>query len=1329
MADLKVESCFTAAVEGKLALMQDLVNKGANPSLGDYDMRTALHLAASEGHYELCRYLVLDRKVDVNPLDRWGNTPLADAIRNKYWDCASFLRKEGGVVANINIEDLAAVVHAAAKGDEAAVKELLEKGHDVNATDLDGRTALHCAAKSGSVSLINTLLAAGAEVNVVDRKGHTALVDAMEAKQDAAADLLRSKGALTGDADSFIKSSAFEATIARVLNLVRARSHVSYVAAWIQSADKQSMVVDTNWSTPDADIVKVAAYRQASEAVHLKLGDASDKSAILEAIRTKQPVWIEDIAAKMDSEPAALREQCAKVGFRAVLAVPVFFNDSLVFVVELRSFEALPKNQNTITDVELTSGRMVASAVPLGNETRNVWKEQSDAVFRMIQAENKFADSVIMKEINWFYNHLGLDDFYFRTIQPAQIARHILAFIAAKLHAHATGTEANIEFILEEADSALYICPVDRVVEIERMIETKYLAEGFTYEGGVRKQRDQAISVKFFVSKGTAASDSNTKLAIFIVESHPWLHGKCAEHEADIWKIASALFLREKSFASRARYARLVERASRSLGPVISVDAPQKSGEDAIISIAYQAGSTHSFMSSFTHLLKRMNITIVRHYIESFCNGIVVHSIHLLGRKLSEMDDLAEQASLLWILPRTTLTRLVEESVLTLAEAIYAYSAWKFAFHFSSAKSDEFAFLWKALADNDDGRANLMRLKKRMRADIATELRIADTIFEQTALIKELFQDFRRFHAPGTTDKPQFNQELWVKIQKQVLNPVDLEVMRCFLVFNGSLRRTNFFYKSKTAISFRFDPTFLADEYPVVPYAVYMILSAEARGFHVRFDDVARGGIRLIKSRNKQLWQRNAETVFDENYNLAWTQQKKNKDIPEGGSKGTVLLNIDHQDKASVAFHKYIDAMLDCLLPRLDEMRDHYGKDEIIFCGPDENTAELMDWAALYSKERGYSYWSAFTTGKSVELGGIPHDLYGMTTRGVHQYVLGVLSKLGLKEEEMRKGQTGGPDGDLGSNEIKISKDKTIFVVDGSGVLYDPEGIDRTELLRLATARVMTEKFDRTKLSSKGFFVHIDDKDVRLPNGDLVESGMTFRNNFHLNKLGSCELFVPCGGRPEAVNVANVDQLIVDGKPIYKYIVEGANLFFTQEARLKLEKAGAVVIKDASANKGGVTSSSLEVLSALALNTTEFKEHMCVENGHTPAFYKSYVEDTQNKIAANAQAEFECLWRESQATGMLRSILTDRLSERINELNHQIRKSGIFANESLRRKVLLEVLPPTLLKLLSLDTIISRLPESYIVSTLSAHLASRYVYEAGLSPNEFKFYQFMQRYL
>ncbi len=39
----------------------------------------------------------------------------------------------------------------------------------------------------------------------------------------------------------------------------------------------------------------------------------------------------------------------------------------------------------------------------------------------------------------------------------------------------------------------------------------------------------------------------------------------------------------------------------------------------------------------------------------------------------------------------------------------------------------------------------------------------------------------------------------------------------------------------------------------------------------------------------------NIGSMFEECYNLALTQQRKNKDIPEGGSKGVVLLNLAHQ--------------------------------------------------------------------------------------------------------------------------------------------------------------------------------------------------------------------------------------------------------------------------------------------------------------------------------------------------------------------------------------------------------------------------------------------------
>lgn len=52
---------------------------------------------------------------------------------------------------------------------------------------------------------------------------------------------------------------------------------------------------------------------------------------------------------------------------------------------------------------------------------------------------------------------------------------------------------------------------------------------------------------------------------------------------------------------------------------------------------------------------------------------------------------------------------------------------------------------------------------------------------------------------------------------------------------------------------------------------------------------MARGGIRIVMSRNRETYSINQRMLFDENYGLAATQNLKNKDIPEGGAKGTIL--------------------------------------------------------------------------------------------------------------------------------------------------------------------------------------------------------------------------------------------------------------------------------------------------------------------------------------------------------------------------------------------------------------------------------------------------------
>lgn len=554
-------------------------------------------------------------------------------------------------------------------------------------------------------------------------------------------------------------------------------------------------------------------------------------------------------------------------------------------------------------------------------------------------------------------------------------------------------------------------------------------------------------------------------------------------------------------------------------------------------------------------------------------------------------------------------------------------------------------------------------------------------------------------------------------------------VMEAFHTFNEHLLKTNFYTPTKVALSFRLDPKFLPEiEYPQPLYGMFFVISSESRGFHLRFRDIARGGIRIVKSRNREAYSINARSMFDENYGLANTQQRKNKDIPEGGSKGVILLDALQQDKGSVAFEKYIDSIMDLLIPAQtpgikNPVVDYYGKEEILFMGPDENTADLVDWATAHARARGAPWWKSFFTGKSPKLGGIPHDEYGMTTLSVREFIKGIYRKKELDPSKVRKMQTGGPDGDLGSNEILLSNEKYTSIVDGSGVLVDPQGIDRDELVRLATKRVMISQFDVSKLSAQGYRVLCEDINLKLPSGEIVSNGTAFRNGFHLRENGFTDCFVPCGGRPESIDLSTVSKLIVKGKTLIPYIVEGANLFITQDAKLRLEAAGCILFKDASANKGGVTSSSLEVLASLSFDDDSFVENMCVgADGQTPAFYKAYVKEVQSKIQDNARLEFEAIWREHKQTKIPRSTLSDTLSIAITKLDEELQQTELWKDESLRRSVLQDALPKLLLEKIGLDLIIERVPDSYLRAIFGSYLASRFVYEFGSSPSQFAFF-------
>ncbi|KAJ1451833.1 ankyrin domain-containing protein, partial [Pelagophyceae sp. CCMP2097] len=83
------------AADGNIDELRILVENGMDPNNGDYDRRRALHLAACERRLGIVEYLLALPGVDVNVIDRFGGTPLEDAIREGHTSVAMLLERHG----------------------------------------------------------------------------------------------------------------------------------------------------------------------------------------------------------------------------------------------------------------------------------------------------------------------------------------------------------------------------------------------------------------------------------------------------------------------------------------------------------------------------------------------------------------------------------------------------------------------------------------------------------------------------------------------------------------------------------------------------------------------------------------------------------------------------------------------------------------------------------------------------------------------------------------------------------------------------------------------------------------------------------------------------------------------------------------------------------------------------------------------------------------------------------------------------------------------------------------------------------------------------------
>lgn len=601
-------------------------------------------------------------------------------------------------------------------------------------------------------------------------------------------------------------------------------------------------------------------------------------------------------------------------------------------------------------------------------------------------------------------------------------------------------------------------------------------------------------------------------------------------------------------------------------------------------------------------------------------------------------------------------------------------------------------------------------------------------------------QAYREILANVATAVEDFNSG------RRVLDEFRRDVFHCGLLFIQHTLKTNLYVAEKHALAFRLDPAYLDDlgeaftaDLPTDrPFRITYFYGRNGSGFHIGFSDIARGGWRTIITQGRDDFITNASSLFKENYVLAHTQHLKNKDIYEGGSKMVTILLADPEgDKESIRQQLYklqfsfINAFFDLFVVENGKAKDprvidYYGEDEPIELGPDENMHnEMVELIAKQAVKRGYSLGQGVISSKQV---GINHKDYGVTSIGVIRFAEVTMKALGI---DMHKDSfsvkfTGGPNGDVAGNGMKLllercPKVKIKLIVDGSGALYDPDGLDHKALSRVLLQSDL-EAYSPAALHSGGFLLYRNQtrkdgmrvlyKKVQMTDGEIQEQWLsTDKFNKTYNSLlftTKADLFIPAGGRPETINAKNVDRFFdKNGEASAKVIVEGANSFITPEARLELQHRGVIIMRDASANKCGVISSSYEIIANLMLSDEEFLSNKDV-----------YVQDVITILNQMVEREANLILKRHQdATGSIcYTEISNEISREINAHYAQIfeyfQTNPELCDTSIYLNAILLHMPHTIGKTEKFKNRIKDLPEKIKYAILASKLSSSIVYDA-----------------
>jgi glutamate dehydrogenase len=464
-------------------------------------------------------------------------------------------------------------------------------------------------------------------------------------------------------------------------------------------------------------------------------------------------------------------------------------------------------------------------------------------------------------------------------------------------------------------------------------------------------------------------------------------------------------------------------------------------------------------------------------------------------------------------------------------------------------------------------------------------------------------------------DTLDFEQNFVDEILNLIAEVPSLEqdrILRSLLETIQASVRTNIYSQSDfntTAAAIKFNPKLITQMPEPRPYAEVWVESPRVRGVHIRFGEVARGGLR---------WSDRPDDLRIEVMGLVRAQIVKNSVIVPTGAKGgffpkrleTAGSRDEFMQIGVAAYQEFIRSLLSLTDNIVDKhiqpaaIRRRDKDDAYLVVAADKGTAAFSDYANAIAIDSGFWLGDAFASGGS---NGYDHKAMGITARGAfesvrHHFALGGLD---VEKDSFTVVGIGDMSGDVFGNGMLLSKSlKLIAAFDHRDIFLDPNPDsnkswdERNRLFNLP--RSSWADYDQKLISKGGGVFSRSLKSIPISQ-QVAEMLGIIEKSLTPNELISAILKAPVdllwnGGigtyvkssreSHAAVGDKANDTIRVDSTELRcKVVGEGGNLGFTQAARVEAALAGVRINSDAIDNSAGVDTSDHEVNLKILLNS------------------------------------------------------------------------------------------------------------------------------------------------